>query len=210
MPWAHPVGAEQVEGIAHAGDVGHRVQSPHLVVVDVPHRAAVGLGLRLSDGVVYPPGIGLHLLRQIQSVDDLRDVAGGGVVVMVVFMLMVMIMVMIVMMLVVMVVVMVMMMLVVMVVVMVMMMLVVVIVVMIVMMLQFLLAVDGDLHMGAGNAAGGTLYRLQPDAWQTQAVHGVEEALLVLQQLVQGGHEHIPRRPHMTFNIKRFHCNPSI
>ena len=80
----------------------------------------------------------------------------------------------------------------------------------VVVVLQLFLAVDGDLHMGTRDAAGDTRLRLHMDAGQAQAVHGFEEALLVLQKLVQGGHEHIPRRPHMTLNIKCFHCNPSI
>ena len=35
--------------IAHAGDVHHRVQGPHLVEVDLPHRDTMGPGLRLGD-----------------------------------------------------------------------------------------------------------------------------------------------------------------
>ena len=58
----HQVGVQQMEGIAHANHVGHRVQRPHLVVVDVSHRAA--LGLRLSDGVVDLTGAVPHLLGQ--------------------------------------------------------------------------------------------------------------------------------------------------
>ena len=67
--------------------------------------------------------------------------------------------------------------------------------------LVLLRSVDGDLHMGAADAAGDGGGRLQMNAGQAQAVHGGQEALLVLQQLVQGGHEHIPRRAHVTFNI---------
>ena len=67
--------------------------------------------------------------------------------------------------------------------------------------LVLLLAVDGNLHVGAADAAGDGGSRLQMNAGQAQAVHGGQEALLVLQQFVQGGHEHIPRRAHVTFNI---------
>ena len=67
--------------------------------------------------------------------------------------------------------------------------------------LVLLLAVDGNRHMGAADAAGDGGCRLQMNARQTQTVHGIQEALLVLQQFVQGGHEHISRRTHVAFNI---------
>ena len=73
-----------------------------------------------------------------------------------------------------------------------------------------LLAVDGDPHVGAADAAGDGGGRLQMDAGQPQMIHGIQKTLLVLQQLIQGRHEHIPRRPHIALNVKRFHCNPSI
>ena len=75
---------EQVQGVAYPNHVGHRVQSPHLVEVHVSHGAAVGLGFRLGDGVVHPSGVGFHLLRQGEVVDDRSDVARRGVVMMVV------------------------------------------------------------------------------------------------------------------------------
>ena len=169
------------------------------MIVDIPHRAAVGLGLRPCNGVVHGAGVGLHLLRQRQGVNDLRDVAGGGVVMVVLmFVLMLVSMGMVVVMVMMMVIVPVVMM-------MVMLMLVVVVIV-----LQFLLAVDSDPHMGARDTAGDPRRRLHMNAGQAQAVHGFEKALLVLQKLIQGGHEHVPRRPHVTLNVKCFHCNPSI
>ena len=60
----HQVGVQQMEGIAHANHVGHRVKRSHLVEMDIPHRAPVGLGLRLSDGVVDLTGAVPHLLGQ--------------------------------------------------------------------------------------------------------------------------------------------------
>ena len=64
-----------------------------------------------------------------------------------------------------------------------------------------LLSMDGDLHVGATDAAGNSGGGLHLHAGQAQAVHGAQEALLVLQQLVQGGHKHIARGPHITFKI---------
>ena len=64
-----------------------------------------------------------------------------------------------------------------------------------------LFSVDSDLHVGTADAAGNSGGGLHLHAGQAQAVHGAQEALLVLQQLVQGGHEHIARGPHITFKI---------
>ena len=77
----NPFRLKQMQGVAHARDVGHRVQSPHLVVVDVAHRAAVGLGLRRSNRIVYRPRVLLGRIGQRQSVDDLRDMPRRGMVV---------------------------------------------------------------------------------------------------------------------------------
>ena len=188
------VRAEQIQGVAHAGDIRHRVQRPHLVVVDVPHRAAVGLGLRLGDGVIYPTGVDLDLLRQGQAVNQLRNMSRRGVmVVMMVELRMVMGVRVAVLM--------------------------VVVVPRIAAMevggrlrgggLMLLLAVYGHRHVGAGNAAGGGGLGLQPDPRQAQPVHGAEKPRLVLQQLVQGGHKHVPGGPHAAFQIKCFHISSS-
>ena len=32
-----PFWREQIQGIAHPGDISHRIQGPHLVKVDIPH-----------------------------------------------------------------------------------------------------------------------------------------------------------------------------
>ena len=200
---------EQVQGVAHPKHVGHRVQSTHLVEVHVPHRAAVGLGLRLSDGVVHPSGVGLHLLGQGEAVDDRSDVARGGVVVMVVVVPLPVVVV------VVMVVVMVVL------VAMLMPMLVFVVVmffpVVVEMILagsfgggglSLLLAVHRHRYVGARDAAGGGPLGLQAHPGEPQAVHGIQKPLLVLQQFIQGGHEHVPGGPHIAFQIKRFHFIP--
>ena len=76
--------------------------------------------------------------------------------------------------------------------------------------LQFLKAVDAHPHMSTCDTAGGTPFRLHPHPGQAQAVHGVQKTLLVLQQFIQSGQEHVPRRAHMAFDVKCFHCNPSI
>ena len=79
---------------------------------------------------------------------------------------------------------------------------------------HFLLTVYGNAHMRPGDAAGTARGGFQMDAGQAQTVHFVQKRLLVVQKLVQGRKEHIARRPHIAFQIKRFHCcsssNPSI
>ncbi len=202
------VGLEQVQGVAYPHHVGHRVQSTHLVEVHVPHGAAVGLGLRLGDGVVHAPGMGLDFLRQGEAVDNRSDVARGSVVVMVVVLLpvaMVVVMVVLVAVL--------------------MPMIMLVFVVMVVMFfpvvvemglagglrsggLHFLLAVHRHRHVGARDAAGGGPLGLQPHPRESQTVHSVQEPLLVLQQFIQGGHEHVPGGPHIAFQVKCFHFTP--
>ena len=160
---------EQVQGVAHPDHVGHRIQSPNLVEVHVPHGAAVGLGLRLSDGVVHPSGVGFYLLGQGEAVDDRSDVARGGVVVMVVVPLPVVV---------------------VMVVLVAVLMPMIVFMVMVVMLfpvavemgltgglrgggLSLLLAVHHYRHVSARDAAGGGPLGLQAHPGEPQAVHSV-------------------------------------
>ena len=175
--------------------------------VYVPHGAAVGLGLGLGDGVVHAPGMGLDFLRQGEAVDHRSDVARSGVVVMVVvFLPMVVVVVMVV------------------AVAVLMLMPMLVFVVMVVMFfpvvemvlacglrgggLGLLLAVHRHRHVVARDAAGGGRLGLQPHPVEPQAVHGIQEPLLVLQQFIQGGHEHIPGGPHIAFQVKCFHLIP--
>ena len=64
----------------------------------------------------------------------------------------------------------------------------------------FLLVVDGDGHVGAPDAAGGGGLGLYGNAGN-QAVHGVQETGLVLQQFVQSAHQHIAGGAHITFQV---------
>ena len=75
-----------------------------------------------------------------------------------------------------------------------------------------LLAMDGHGHVGARNAAGLGVCRAHRHAGQAQGVHLVHKGLLVVQKLVQGGHQHIAGCAHGAFDVKRFHSsvNPSI
>ena len=144
-----------------------------------------------------PSGVDLHLIGEGQAVNDFSDMPGGGVVVMVVVLLAMPVAVVMVMLVVVMVVV------------------VLLLAVEVVMMglfrwgggLSLLLAVHGDGHVGARDAAGGGGLSLQMYPGQPQTVHGIQKALLVLQQLVQGGHEHIPGGPHIALDVERFHVS---
>ena len=75
-----------------------------------------------------------------------------------------------------------------------------------------LIAMDGHGHVGARNAAGLGVCRAHRHAGQPQGVHLVHKGLLVVQKLVQGGHQHIAGCAHGAFDVKRFHSsfNPSI
>ena len=74
--------------------------------------------------------------------------------------------------------------------------------------LCLLLAVHRHRHVVARDAAGGGRLGLQPHPGEPQAVHGIQEPLLVLQQFIQGGHEHIPGGPHIAFQVKCLHLIP--
>ena len=65
-----------------------------------------------------------------------------------------------------------------------------------------LLAVDGDVHVGAGDAAGDSLAGLNFHAGE-QTVHGFQKAGLILRghQLVQRCHQHIAGGAHVAFQI---------
>ena len=117
------------------------------------------LSFRMGDCVVNSPGVSLYLLWKSQCVDNFPNMAGGGVVMMM-FVSMLSRMLMFVGML--------------------------ARVIMMVCMLFF--PMDGDLHMGARDAAGRRIHGLQPDAGQAQVVHGLQKAFFVLQQLIQRRH----------------------
>ena len=79
-----------------------------------------------------------------------------------------------------------------------------------VVMLQLLLAMYQHTHMCSGDSRGDGRLGVHLHAGQAQAVHHAEEILLVVQQLIQGAHEHIARRAHGTFKIQGFHGAPPI
>ena len=206
-----PVGGEKPQGVAGPYHVGHGVQSAHLVVVDLAHGAAVGLGLGLGDGVIDAPGADLDLIRQVHAVDEVPDVVGRGVV-MVVFMAMVVIVYVVMLMHVVMDVVVHMEMghgvsVPMLVVVTVMVMIMVVVPMVVVVVVPLLMAMDGHRHVGAGDAAGHRRLRRHVDAGETQAVHFVQKGglLLLAQKFKEGGGEHVPGAPHGAFDVKGFH-----
>ena len=65
-----------------------------------------------------------------------------------------------------------------------------------------LLTADGDVHMGAGDAAGDGLPGVNFHAGE-QAVHGLQKILLFGfgHQLVQRRHQHIAGGAHVAFQI---------
>ena len=66
----------------------------------------------------------------------------------------------------------------------------------------FLLSVDQNFHVGAGDAAGDGAPGRHGNAGE-QAVHGVQKGVLLGlgQQLVQGGHQHVAGGAHIAFQI---------
>ena len=67
-----------------------------------------------------------------------------------------------------------------------------------------LLPVHCHLHMGAGDAAGLGGLPLDLHPGNPETVHLFNERVRV-HQFRQGRHQHIPRRAHLTFQIKCFH-----
>ena len=182
---------QAVQQQAHCGDVRHRVQSPHLMEVDLRHRHAVGVALRLGDQAVDRQDVRPDRLRQVQMVpDQMFDLmeravvvlaAMGMAVVMLVMVLVIMVMGMF------------------MIVLMAMLMSVVMAVVVVALLLH---AVHGDGDMSPGDAAlhgGGAGH---PNARQPQAVELPEKGRRVRQQLQQRGGEHIAGGAHAAVQIQ--------
>jgi hypothetical protein len=84
--------------------------------------------------------------------------------------------------------------------------------VMLVPMGSLLLSVNRYLHMRAHDAAGFCRDGDKFHPRQTQSVHGMQKVcpLVLIQQFIQRGHEHVPRRPHAALQIQSFHKIPSI
>ena len=182
----HLLRPQQLHGVAHAGDIRHRVQGSHLVEVDLPHLHTVGLGLRLGQQAVDLLRLLPHALRQVKAVDHGGDLRQRGVVVahwavvVVVFRLPVIVVMP--------------------------MGIVVVLPVVVVVMAVLLLPCRHHLGMGAGNAAGGRRLKGHRDL-RMEAVHGLRERRLVRQQLIKGPQEHIPRGPHIALQVQRPHAS---
>ncbi len=149
------------------------------------HRTAVNLGLRLGNEPVNRLGVHPNLLRKPEAVDQLADGAVSRVsVLMGVGMVMIMQM---------------------------FMMMVFVTVVMVMMMFTaLLLSVDPDRNAGAADAAslGGQCFH--DSSGNPGFVHLAEETLLIRQKLQQCGGQHIPRRAHGTFQIQCFQRHRSF
>ena len=77
---------------AHRRHVRHGVHGAHLMEMDVRHRHAVDVTLRLGNGVIHRPDVRPHLFRHRQVADQMADLLHAAVV-MVVLMVMVVVMV---------------------------------------------------------------------------------------------------------------------
>ncbi len=158
--------------------------------VDLLHGTAVGVALRQGDQLVDLLRVLPHVLGNVQVGENVPDVPHPRVVVMavavgvLVMLMLVMVMVMVVGVFVVMV---------------------MVVVVEVYILAFLLLPVDGDRHMGAGDAA---LYRglggeLHPG--DAQAVHAPDKLLRLGMKLQQGGGQHVAGSAHVAFQIQCFH-----
>ena len=78
----HLLRPQLVHQQADAHHVGHRVQRPHLMEVDLLHRATVGMALRLGDQAVDRLRVSPDLLRQVQVAQQVADLPHAGVMVM--------------------------------------------------------------------------------------------------------------------------------
>ena len=150
---------------------------------------AMGFGFRAGNGVIHAFCLPLHLFRKLQAVDDLGDMARRGVMMAVPMVVTMVVLV-----------------------AMVMAMLVSMVMRMFMAMAAvffcrfcFFFPVHRHRHMGTGNAAGSAGLGLQTDAGQPQPVHHIKKALFIVQKFVQGRHQHIACRPHIAFNVQRFH-----
>ena len=205
----HTVDAQKVHRVAHTGHVCDRVQRTNFVIVHVAHWAAVRLGLGLCNGIINRTCVLLDCVRQVQTVDDFRDMTGRCMVVMVaVFMLVMVLMLVIIVMMVVLVVMVIMVMVVVVVMIpmmMVMMVLVVVIIMVVVMVflfvfmfmiimmmimvvvvlmrvrLVFLFPMYGHTHVRTRDAAGLSRFGCHLHTVQAQFLHFLQKCRLIIQ-----------------------------
>ena len=160
--------------------------------VDLLHRYAVGPGLRLSQKAVYRLRLVTHRLRERQFLDQVPDVTGGVVVVLMAMRVVMSVFVMMVMF---------------------------VFMWMVVALVAVLLAdgvdqtavallqtVDHYPHVGAGNALAADVLCRYCEA-RKEVVHGVEKLLLFRVQLVEGSHQHISRCAHGALQVQCFHAS---
>ena len=191
----HTVDAQKVHRVAHAGHVCNCIQRTNFVIMYVAHRAAVRLSLGLCNGSIDRAGVLLDCVRQVQAVDDRRDMTGRCMMVMVsMFMRMIVMVVMLVVIMVMMVVlvfmVIVMMVMLVLMVIVVMMVLVVMVVMMMIMVMMvvlmrvrlvFLFPVYGHAHVRTGDAAGLSRFGCYLHTVQTQFLHFLQKCGLIVQ-----------------------------
>ena len=67
--------------------------------------------------------------------------------------------------------------------------------------LLLFLSMHGHRHVDSGDPTGLPRLRLKLYPGQSQSIHRIQKAFLILQQLIQSGHEHISCRSHITLNI---------
>ena len=163
----HAVNTQKVHRVAHAGHVCDGIQRTDFVIVHVAHRAAVRLGLGLCDGIIDRAGVLLDCVRQVQTVDDFRDMTGRCMVVMVSMFMHMIVMV-------------------VMLVVIVMMVVIVLMVIMVVVVLMrvrlvFLFPVYGHAHVRTCDTAGLSRFGSHLHAVQTQFLHFLQKCGLIVQ-----------------------------
>ena len=172
------VGGEHVEREAHAGDVRDGVEGPDLVVVDVGDGDAVRLRLRLGDRVVDGARVGADALVDREAADQLGDVSGRGMRVVMVVAVLVPLAVMVVM-----------------------------VPVLVVVLVALLGPVHVDVHVGAADAVARPALRLDADPLEAEGVHPLEEqrALPLVHQVVEGRHQHVAGSTHRALEVEGPH-----
>ena len=203
----HAVDAQKIHRVAHAGHVCDGIQRTDFMIMHVAHRTAMRLGLGLCDGIVDRAGVLLDCVRQVQTINDRRDMTGRCMVVMVsMFMCMIVMMAVFMIAMVMIVVVlmfMVMMVLMVMIIVVVMMVMLVIVIIVVVMMvfmfmivmmmimvvvlvlmrvrLVFLFPMYGHTHVRTRDAAGLSRFGSHLHAVQAQFLHFAQKCRLIVQ-----------------------------
>ena len=178
----HLVRCKLLHQQAHRRHVCHSVHGAHLVEMDVRHRHAMDMALRLGNAVIYRQNVPPHPVGHREPLHNVADLVHTVVVMVGVLMVVVVLMVVDVLM--------------------------VVVVMMVVVMLRFPVHRHGD--SGAGDAALFGLLQAVCYPGNTQAVETLDKFVGLGQQLQQRRRQHISGGAHAAVQIQGPHFFPSM